>query len=96
MDWNRQKNNNAKRQIQRVKQKLVDLQRSDQGNKGEKTAKLRRKLVEAYRRKEVYWGQKARSNWLKEGDKNTMYFHAIVEGRRKRNNISTLHKSDGN
>ena len=53
-------------------------------------------MVEAYRRKEVYWGQKARSNWLKEGDKNTMYFHAIVEGRRKRNNISTLHKSDGN
>ena len=40
-------------------------------------------------------GQKARSCWLKEGDKNTKYFHAMVEGRRRRNTISVLQKSGG-
>ena len=53
------------------------------------------KLAEAYRREEVFWGQKARSCWLKEGDKNTKYVHAMVEGRRRRNTISVLQKSGG-
>ena len=33
--------------------------------------------------------------WLREGDRNTKYFHTVVEGRRKRNNISTLQRENG-
>ena len=43
----------------------------------------------------MFWHQKARINWLKERDKNIGYLCAVVEGRRKRNNISTLLKEDG-
>ncbi|XP_071921715.1 uncharacterized protein [Coffea arabica] len=39
--------------------------------------------------------QKARSRWLKEGDKNTAYFHACVKTRRKRNKITSLQKGNG-
>lgn len=42
------------------------------------------------RRKEVYWAQNSRARWLKEGDKNTRYFHTIATMRRRRNNIESL------
>ena len=56
---------------------------------------LKKELVEAYKKEEIYWGQKARINWLKESDKNTKYFHAIVEWRGKCNNISGLQRENG-
>ena len=61
----------------------------------EKICELTKRLKDAYKRKELYWCQKARINWLKEGDNNTKFFHASVEGRRKRNKISILEKNDG-
>ncbi|XP_071933079.1 uncharacterized protein [Coffea arabica] len=45
--------------------------------------------------KEIFWAQKARSIWLKEGDKNRAYFHACVKTRRKRNKITSLQKENG-
>ena len=36
---------------------------------------------------ELYWGQRAKAHWLKEGDRNTKYFHAHTLDRRKQNII---------
>ncbi|XP_071918974.1 uncharacterized protein [Coffea arabica] len=51
--------------------------------------------VQHREKEEAYWGQKARVQWLKEGDRNTKYFHIVVAGRRRRNNISSLQREDG-
>ena len=56
---------------------------------------LKRKLVEAYKREEIYWSQKARIKWLQEGDKNTSFFHASVMSRRKQNRINGLKRRSG-
>ncbi|MQM14096.1 hypothetical protein Taro_047025 [Colocasia esculenta] len=39
---------------------------------------------------EMFWAQKARMQWLDNGDKNIAFYHAVINGRRKRNTISRL------
>lgn len=56
---------------------------------------LRQQLDDAYTDEEAYWSQKARKQWLQEGDKNTQFFHATAAQRRKRNGIETLEREDG-
>ena len=56
---------------------------------------MKNQLVGAYNEEEQYWQQKSRLSWLREGDKNTKYFHAVVNGRRKRNKIGNLKREDG-
>ncbi|MQL95705.1 hypothetical protein Taro_028372 [Colocasia esculenta] len=51
-------------------------------------------LKYAQRCEEMFWSQKACLQWLDDGDKNTKFFHAIVQSNRRRNYISRL-KIDG-
>ncbi|XP_071909589.1 uncharacterized protein [Coffea arabica] len=53
-------------------------------------------LNRAYKDEELFWSQKARSRWLKEGDRNTAFFHISVMAKRKRNRISAIQKANGN
>ena len=42
------------------------------------------------RRRETYWAQNSRNRWLREGDKNTKFFHATATMRRRRNTIEKI------
>lgn len=42
------------------------------------------------RYKEQIWRQKYRLKWLREGDKNTRYFHIVTKARYPRNEIEGL------
>ena len=43
----------------------------------------------------MYWKQKSRVLWLKDGDRNTKFFHALTKQRRARNRITRLKKTQG-
>jgi mannosylglycoprotein endo-beta-mannosidase len=51
-------------------------------------------LMEIYKGKEVFWRQWSRQNWLLKGDANTVYFHAIANGRRRKCSIPYLWEDD--
>jgi hypothetical protein len=40
--------------------------------------------------KEMIWKQRAKRNWMKEGDKNTTYFHMVATVQKRQNIIHTF------
>ncbi|CAM8893804.1 unnamed protein product [Rhodiola kirilowii] len=43
----------------------------------------------------LFYRQRTKSRWLKEGDANTKYFHSIVKGRMSRNSIKVIKCASG-
>ncbi|KAH7666231.1 RNA-directed DNA polymerase protein [Dioscorea alata] len=48
---------------------------------------LRSDLFALLKQEEIYWKQRSRITWLKEGDSNMKYFHSLANGRRNSNFI---------
>ncbi|XP_075107144.1 uncharacterized protein LOC142180116 [Nicotiana tabacum] len=60
-----------------------------------KLHKVEADLTRYYHLEEEFWRQKAGIQWFKDGDRNTMLFHAHVRGKRKRLQVSgILDKND--
>ncbi|CAN1807462.1 hypothetical protein LINPERHAP1_LOCUS25043 [Linum perenne] len=72
---------------------LESLPRTEMRQREEK--RLREELSVCWKIEENYWAQRARTTWLKLGDKNTSFFHASTVQRRRRNNISRLQSENG-
>ena len=51
---------------------------------------LQRHWHKACRAEEDYWRQKSRSLWLKEGDRNTAYFHKQAEARKQYKTVTEV------
>ncbi|XP_042489634.1 uncharacterized protein LOC122069615 [Macadamia integrifolia] len=52
-------------------------------------------LLKATQLQDNLWAQKAKQRWMKDGDKNSKFFHLSVKMRRARNQIRTLQNADG-
>jgi hypothetical protein len=56
---------------------------------------VERELCELFEREEIMARQRSRVNWLREGDRNTSFFHARASARRRTNKIDMLRHEDG-
>lgn len=54
------------------------------------------RIIQMKRRNEEYWAQRARVEWLRAGDMNPGFFHAMASQRRRTNRIHGLLDSRGN
>ncbi|PPR83824.1 hypothetical protein GOBAR_AA36885 [Gossypium barbadense] len=94
--WQRKKYGNMKSEIRRLEQnidRIIDSKRRVDSVKNLKES--RKRLDFLYAREESYWAQRSRSKWLREGDRNTRYFHSKATGRLKKNFIEKLKDMDG-
>eukprot|EP00253_Pinus_taeda_P004728 PITA_04728 len=48
------------------------------------------------KQEEIFWRQKSRVQWLKEGEKNTRFFHGSTMANRAHNRISSIKDGEGN
>ena len=94
-EWRRQNNVNSAKLVEDLKEKVEGLYADDSATTGEIAAALK-ELSEALRSEEMFWKQKSRVFWLREGDRNTKFFHALTKQRRARNKITQLVDEDGN
>ncbi|KAK8683493.1 hypothetical protein V6N13_039552 [Hibiscus sabdariffa] len=56
-------------------------------------AKLRDDLSETLRQEEMLWFQRARTEWIRDGDRNTKYYHRVTKTR-QRKKMCTMLKLD--
>lgn len=95
LKWNNTFQSNAKKKIMQMKKQLQRTRESFEKDNQGRMKELKHQLKTAYQEEELFLSQKARCNWLSEGDKNSKFFHAIVKGRRKKNTIQKIQRDNG-
>jgi len=62
----------------------------------EQATKYQQEWEKFYRQEEIFWRQKPRVQWLKEGERNTRFFHRSTVVNRAHNKISSIKDEGGN
>ena len=94
--WNKTSFGYANERINELEAKLAEIQKAELSKKNlEKEAALSMELDEWQARNETKWNQKSWELWIKEGDKNTRFFHLSTLKRMRRNVISEIKLDDG-
>lgn len=58
-------------------------------------AEVKKELSDTLIQEELFWNQKSRKLWIKDGDWNTRFFHISTMNRLKRNKIDLLQDDAG-
>ena len=92
--WKKHNRNNTEEKISSLRSKL-DKAMVDQTVTAQERRGIKEDLNQAYLEEEIYWKQKSRVMWLRAGDRNTSYFHAVTKATRSRNNIGAIQDDNG-
>ncbi|XP_075649952.1 uncharacterized protein LOC142620474 [Castanea sativa] len=95
--WSSEAYGQIPKNIQAKRLALNSLSQSNRdGALSNKINGLRKEINSLLDDEELYWGQRAKAHWLKEGDKNTKFFHAQASERRRQNTINGIWDEQGN
>jgi hypothetical protein len=84
------------KKVRKLQQKLDKLRCQSVGSgPSDEEKSVVKQLREALRQEEIWMRQRSRVQWLREGDRNTAYFHAQASRRKRINRIARLSRLDG-
>lgn len=64
-------------------------------DKSDQVSKCHQDWENLCKQEEIYWRQKSRVQWLKEGERNTRFFHRSTIENKAHNRISSIKGTDG-
>jgi hypothetical protein len=96
VDWSRNVLGDLEKRIKKLKKELEGWRRKEISEEQvRKEDMLRFKLSRLEEQREIYWKQRAHAHWMKDGDRNTKYFHSFASERKKRNRLNKLKTEEG-
>lgn len=93
--WGRNFFNKFKEKLRQQKAILDDLKSRSDDFSIKQYVIERDKLNEILLHQDLYWKQRAKLFWMKEGDENTKFFHAHASARKKNNRVDFLITDEG-
>jgi hypothetical protein len=93
--WVRKEVGNINEKIQAKTRELEQEQCREEGRSEEHEKTLKEEINILLEQEYDRWRQRAKEKWLKNGDKNTKYFHACVNQRRWSNQILQIQNEKG-
>jgi hypothetical protein len=85
----------VEQKIELLQRDLSLVQSRGDGDSLYEEKKLKEELNNLLDIEEFKWKQRAKVNWFKNGDRNTKFFHAFANHKRKKNFISKVRDKDG-
>ncbi|WZY68165.1 hypothetical protein YC2023_000405 [Brassica napus] len=95
VEWSKQQNRNSRIIIEQKKLELEEAL-SSSVNDLALIHQINSALNEAYKAEEDHWRQRSRLLWLRLGDRNTGFFHAVSKNRKRANAFSVIEDLNGN
>ena len=94
--WGKSLIKDIREEIKKLHKCLKDLEpKANQEGSMEEYKKVENKLDELLEKEEIMWGQRARADWLKFGDRNIGFFHKKSSQRKDRNWVSKIKDNQG-
>lgn len=70
-------------------------QNNTQSVSGKEIKKIQNQINNMFVDEEIYWKQRSRAEWLREGDKNTKFFYSKVSAKKRKNKIWGIENTQG-
>jgi len=93
--WSKEKFGSVRRKLEELRRQLSDLQCKLDDASRKQAKDVANEMNEMLYREEMMWLQCSRISWLKEGDKNTKFFHQKAVWRSRKNRIRRLKAANG-
>ena len=95
MAWSRDRFGSLAAAIKAKRSLLQHLLNSTPSGYSQRILEVQDELNHLLEQEEIYWRQRSRVSWMRDGDKNTKYFHAFCNQRRQTNLIHGLRDDAG-
>ncbi|KAL0355188.1 UNVERIFIED_CONTAM: hypothetical protein Sradi_3965700 [Sesamum radiatum] len=96
LEWNKEVFGNVRHQCRTLSEQICQLkQREYTTTNSMLLVDLRARLEYLTNQEELLWKQRAKALWLKEGDKNTAFFHAKASERKLKKEVKCLKDDNG-
>jgi len=93
--WASSQKSSMEQKIELLQNHLSLIQLRGDGDSLEEEKRLKAELNYALDMEELKWKQRDKINWLKNGDRNSKFFHAFANHRRQKNSISKVKDKSG-
>jgi hypothetical protein len=93
--WSKETFGAVEKELKNLRKKLETLQLAYNPNNLADIAEVQKRMDELLIREELMWLQRSRVAWLKEGDRNTSFFHRKASHRARKNKIKKLKHTNG-